>query len=177
MNRIFSWLQNTILLQIVIVCLASFAFFGIQAVNSGNTILLAEVQTQETVRTPEGIYYKGTPDNRDIRNENRVDSSQNRLKSQTQETVRTSEENYYKKTPENRATINDNQVDNAQKRLRDTAGNIRDRLNLNEETPESTKEFLDSAKTKVKEAVEPITGTKRGYYEENSPVTGAKDRR
>lgn len=139
MNRIFSWLQNTILRQFMIVCLAGFAFFGMQALNSDNTILLAEAQTQETVRTPEGIYYKGTPDNRDIRK--------------------------------------DNQVDNAQKQLRDTAENVRERLNLNEATPESTKEFLDSAKTKVKEAVEPITGTRRGYYEENIPGTGANDRR
>lgn len=167
MNRIFSWLQNTILRQIVIVCLAGFAFFGMQALNSGNTILLAEVQTQETVRTPEGIYYKGTPDNR-------VDNSQNRLKSRTQETVRTPEGNYYKQTPENRASRNDNQVENAQNRLKETAKDVREKLNLDEATPESTKEFLDSAKTKVKEAVEPITGTKRGYYEENIPGTGVK---
>lgn len=177
MNRIFSWLQNTILRQIVIVCLAGFAFLGMQAFNSSNPILLAEVQTQETVKTPEGIYYKGTPDNRDIRNDNQVDNAQNRLKSRTQETARTSEGNYYKETPESRAIRNDNQVDNAQKRLRDTSENVREKLNLDEETPEATKEFLDSAKSKVKEAVEPITGTRRGYYEENSPGTGVNDRR
>ncbi|MBD2384989.1 hypothetical protein [Cylindrospermum sp. FACHB-282] len=139
MNRIFAWLQNTILRQFMIVCLVGFAFFGMQALNSSNTILLAEAQIQETVKTPEGIYYKGTPDNR--------------------------------------ATINDNQVENAQNRLKETTKDVRDKLNLDEEIPESTKQFLDSAQTKVEEAVEPITGRRHGYYQENIPQTGTTDRR
>jgi hypothetical protein len=139
MNGIFSWLQNTILRQILVIFLVGFAFFGLQALNPSNTMVLAEVQTQETVKTPEGIYYKGTPDNRAIRN--------------------------------------DNQVENAQKKLKETTENVREKLNLDESTPESTKEFFDSAQTKVEEAVEPITGTRHGYYQENIPEAGTRVKR
>jgi hypothetical protein len=129
MNRIFSSLQNIILRQIIVVFLVGFTFFGFQAFNSSDTILLAEAQVQRTVTTPEGTYYKGTPDNQGIRN--------------------------------------DNQVDNAQKNLKQRADNVREKLNLDQPTPEGTKEFLDSAQTKVEKAVEPLTGTRHGYYQEN----------
>jgi hypothetical protein len=139
MNRIFSWLQNIILRQIVVVFLIGFTFFGIQAFNYGNTMLLADAQVQGTVTTPEGTYYKGTPDNRGIRN--------------------------------------DNQVDNAQKNLKQRADSVRDRLNLDQPTPEGSKEFLDSAQTNVEKAVEPLTGTRHGYYQENIPEAQTKVKR
>lgn len=139
MNRIFSSLQNIILRQIVVVFLIGFTFFGIQAFNYGNTMLLADAQVQGTVTTPEGTYYKSTPDNRGIRN--------------------------------------DNQVDNAQKNLKQRADSVRDRLNLDQPTPEGTKEFLDSAQKKVEKAVEPLTGTRHGYYQENIPEAQTKVKR
>jgi hypothetical protein len=111
-------------------------FFGLQSFNYGQSMLLAQV---DTVKTPEGVYYKGTPDNQGM--------------------VR-----------------NDKQMDNAQKRLKNAGDNIRDRLNLDEETPEATKEFLDSVRNKAEDTVEPITGSKRGYYQENPPQREALER-
>lgn len=116
MNRIFSWLQNVILRQIVLLCLVVLVFFTNQSFNHSNAILLAE-----TVTTSAGIYYKGTPDN---------------------------------------------QIEKAKNKLDEAAEIVREKLNLDEQPPEATKEFLDS----VQERVEPITGTKDGYYQkENLP--------
>ncbi|WP_414550482.1 hypothetical protein [Anabaena sp. CCY 0017] len=127
MKRVFSWLQNILLRQIFIVFLIGVAFFSFQIFNYGNDIAKAD-----TVKTPEGIYYKGTPDyNAPIRN--------------------------------------DRQIDNAQKNLKETAENVREKLNLDEPTPRATKEFLDSVQTQVEDTVEPITGTRHGYYQENRP--------
>jgi hypothetical protein len=85
------------------------------------------------------------------------------------DTVKTPEGIYYKGMPDQGAIRNDQQVNNAQSRLRETANNVREKLNLDEEVPESTKEFLDSTKSRVGEAVEPITGSQRGYYQDNPP--------
>ncbi len=116
MNRIFSWLQNVILRQIVLLCLVVLVFFTNQSFNHSNAILLAE-----TVTTSEGIYYKGTPDN---------------------------------------------QIEKAKNKLDKAAEIVREKLNLDEQPPEATKEFLDS----VQKRVEPITGAKDGYYQkENLP--------
>ncbi|KZL47755.1 MULTISPECIES: hypothetical protein [Cyanophyceae] len=127
MKRVFSWLQNILLRQIFIVFLIGVTFFSFQIFNYGNDIAKAD-----TVKTPEGIYYKGTPDN-------------------------------------NAPIRNDQQVKNAQKNLKETAENVREKLNLDEPTPKATKEFLDSVQTQVEETVEPITGTRHGYYQENRP--------
>ncbi|MBE9053842.1 hypothetical protein IQ243_26265 [Nostocales cyanobacterium LEGE 11386] len=134
MKRVFSWLQNILLRQILIVFLIGSAFFLFQVFNYGNDMLLAKA---DTVKTPEGIYYKGTPNH-------------------------------------NSPIRNDQQVDNAQKSLKETTDNIREKLNLDEPTPKATKDFLESVQNQVEETVEPITGTKRGYYQEKTPETNKR---
>lgn len=54
--------------------------------------------------------------------------------------------------------------------LQAATDNIREKLNLDEEAPESTKEFLDSVQTKVEETVEPITQSEHGYYQYHIPA-------
>ncbi|MDB9373138.1 hypothetical protein [Nodularia sphaerocarpa] len=129
MKRVFSWVKNILLRQIIIVFLIGVAFFSFQLFNYGNDLMLAKA---DTVKTPEGIYYKGTPDN-------------------------------------NALMKNDSPLDNAQKNLKETAENVREKLNLDQPTPKATKEFLDSVQTQVEDTVEPITGTRHGYYQENRP--------
>jgi hypothetical protein len=129
MNNLFNWLQKLILRQVLIIFLVGFTFFGMQAFQSGSSLLVAQA---DTVKTPEGVYYKGTPDT---------------------------------------GIRNDQQVENAQRKLKEATENIREKLNLDQETPEATKEFLESTQRKFEETVEPITGTRRGYYQEN-PATG-----
>ncbi|HLO85972.1 MAG TPA: hypothetical protein VK203_13315 [Nostocaceae cyanobacterium] len=140
MNHFFDWLKKTILRQILVILLVELSFFGVQAFNSNNPMFLAQA---ETVTTPEGVYYKGTPDREQIINGQ----------------IR-----------------NDQQVEKAQRKLKETADNIRERLNLDEETPEATKEFLESTQRKLQETVEPITGTKRGYYQDNLPPNVSPER-
>ncbi|WP_414529841.1 hypothetical protein [Nodularia chucula] len=129
MQRVFSWLQNMLLRQIFIVFLIGFSFFSFEIFNYGNDMLLARV---ETVKSPEGIYYKGTPNEQDLRR-------------------------------------NNSQVDNVQKNLKETTRNVIEKLNLDEPIPQGTKEFLDSVQNQVEETVEPMTGTRRGYYQTNIP--------
>ncbi|WP_414575389.1 hypothetical protein [Anabaena sp. CCY 9402-a] len=122
MNRVISWVQNFLLRQVLVICLIGSTFFVGQSFIYTNAMI-----AQADVKTPEGIYYKGTPDNEGIRN--------------------------------------DTQVRNAQEKLKGTVDNVREKLNLDEETPRATKEFQDTVKRKVGEAVEPITGEERGYYQ------------
>ncbi|WP_041555304.1 hypothetical protein [Nostoc sp. PCC 7524] len=84
--------------------------------------------------------------------------------------VRTPEGTYYKGTPNNEGIRNDTQVRNAQEKLRETADNVREKLNLDEATPKATKDFQKSVQRKAGEAVEPITGTQRGYYQQPETV-------
>jgi hypothetical protein len=80
------------------------------------------------------------------------------------ESVITPEAKYYNAQP----TEKDKQlIDNAKKNLEDIGENIREKLNLDEPLPESTKEFLNSSENKVDEVVNLITRESRGYYEEN----------
>ncbi|MBD2296639.1 hypothetical protein H6G06_24940 [Anabaena sphaerica FACHB-251] len=85
------------------------------------------------------------------------------------ETVTTPEGVYYKGTPDRGAIRNDQQLDNAQRKLKGTADNIKEKLNLDEPIPESTREFLEDVRTNVEKTVEPITGGKSGYYQDNIP--------
>jgi hypothetical protein len=79
-------------------------------------------------------------------------------------TVITPEAKYYNAQP----TEKDKQlIDNAKKKLEDIGENIREKLNLDEPLPESTKEFLNSSENKVDEVVNLITRESKGYYEEN----------
>jgi uncharacterized protein YjbJ (UPF0337 family) len=79
-------------------------------------------QAGETVKSPYGYYYKGTPDEAKIENQT------------------------------------NNNVDTGKNPLQSIADNVREKLNLDEPLPESTKEFLDSTQKRVEKAVEPITG-------------------
>ena len=77
------------------------------------------------------------------------------------DTVKTPEAKYYNAQP----TEKDKQlVDNAKNNLKGIGENVREKLNLDEPLPESTKEFLNSSKNKVDEVVNPITKESRGYY-------------
>ncbi|WP_071191823.1 hypothetical protein [Trichormus sp. NMC-1] len=85
------------------------------------------------------------------------------------ETVKTPEGIYYKGTPDTAKIRNDKPVENAPKILKETAENIKEKLNLDEPVPDATKEFLEDVKTNVEKTVEPITGTRRGFYQETIP--------
>jgi hypothetical protein len=124
MNRLSFWMKN-ILRQTVIVFLIGLTFLGIQTFSDGNAMLVAQA---DTVKTPEGIYYKGTPDESEIRNNQQVDNNRNDIKR--------------------------------------AANNIREKLNLDEPVPQSTKKFLKFTERKVERAVKPITGSPKGYYQE-----------
>lgn len=124
MNRVISWLRNIRISQIVVVFLVGFMFLLGQAFSDVNV-------AQADVKTPEGTYYKGIPDE-----------------------------------------LNNPQVENAGNRLKSAADTIREKLNLDEETPRSTKEFLKSTKNKVEDTVKPLTGEKEGYY--NNPPSSIK---
>ncbi|MCC5609260.1 hypothetical protein LC612_21370 [Nostoc sp. CHAB 5834] len=79
--------------------------------------------------------------------------------------VKTPEGTYYKGVPDGKGEIrNDTQTTKSQNPLKEAADNIREKLNLDEETPRSTKEFLKSTTNKVEETVQPLTKTKEGYY-------------
>ncbi|MBW4424764.1 MAG: hypothetical protein KME50_09995 [Nostoc desertorum CM1-VF14] len=127
MNRVISWLRNIRISQIVVVFLVGFMFLLGQAFSDVSV-------AQADVKTPEGTYYKGIPDE-----------------------------------------LNNPQVENTGNRLKSAADNIREKLNLDEETPRSTKEFLKSTKNKVEETVQPLTETKEGYYR-NPPSKQLRDR-
>jgi hypothetical protein len=85
------------------------------------------------------------------------------------DTVKTPEGIYYKGTPDSGELRNNQGLGNVQKSLKDTADNVREKLNLNEDIPEATKEFIDSTQSKLKEGLEPLTKTQGGYYQENFP--------
>jgi hypothetical protein len=127
MNQVISWLRNIRISQIVVVFLVGFMFLLGQAFSDVNV-------AQADVKTPEGTYYKGIPDE-----------------------------------------LNNPQVENTGNRLKSAADNIREKLNLDEETPRSTKEFLKSTKNKVEETVKPLAGHKEGYYN-NPPSKELRDR-
>lgn len=125
MNRVISWLRNIRISQVLVVFLVGFMFLLGQAFSFANI-------AQADVKTPEGTYYKGVPDQQgEIRN--------------------------------------DTQIRNAQNPLKEAGDNIREKLNLDEETPRATKDFLNSTRNKVGENVQPLTKTEEGYY--RTPAT------
>ncbi|MHC0062846.1 hypothetical protein ACWATR_07945 [Nostoc sp. UIC 10890] len=125
MNRVISWLRNIRISQVLVVFLVGFMFLLGQAFSFANI-------AQADVKTPEGTYYKGVPDQQgEIRN--------------------------------------DTQIRNAQNPLKEAADNIREKLNLDEETPRATKDFLKSTKSNVGEKGQPLTETEEGYY--RTPAT------
>ncbi len=131
MNRVISWLRNIRISQILVVFLVGFM------VLLGQAFSYTDI-AQADVKTPEGTYYKGTPNQQgEIRNDTQINNSQNPLKG--------------------------------------AVDNIREKLNLDEKTPEATKEFLESTKGRVGETVQPLTGDKEGYYQ-NAPSKQLRDR-
>ncbi|RCJ22799.1 hypothetical protein A6770_29530 [Nostoc minutum NIES-26] len=120
MNRVISWFRNIRISQIVLVFLVGFMFLLGQAFSFVHV-------AQADVKTPEGIYYKGIPD------------EGNEVRNDTQR--------------------NDRNI------LKDAGDNIREKLNLDEKTPRSTKEFFDSAKNRVGDKVgDKLYETQEGYY-------------
>ncbi|QSJ15777.1 hypothetical protein JYQ62_28865 [Nostoc sp. UHCC 0702] len=110
--------------QIIVVFLVGFVFLLGQGFSFVNI-------AQADVKTPEGIYYKGTPDDRgEVRN--------------------------------------DTQIRNAENKLKGAVDNVREKLNLDEETPRATKEFFNSGKNRTNE-------DKEGYYQ-NPPSKQLRDR-
>ncbi|MBD2563224.1 MULTISPECIES: hypothetical protein [Nostoc] len=84
--------------------------------------------------------------------------------------VITPEGTYYKGIPDQQGEIrNDTQRTKSQNPLKEAADNIREKLNLDEETPRATKEFLNSTKNKVRENGQALTETEEGYY--RTPAT------
>lgn len=97
-----------------------------------------------TVASPEGIYYKGVPDD---------------------EVHRNLRKNNYPSDTENYNTSSGNIIEEVKEKLKETAETVTEKLNLNEETPRATKEFLNSTEKQVEKTVEPVTGTRSGYYQ------------
>jgi hypothetical protein len=140
MNRVIYFIQNTLLRQVFTVLLIGFAFLTMQ-IAGYNTIQPAFA---ETVTSPEGVYYKGVPDDDVHRNINK---------------------NNYGSDTQNYKTDSGNIIEGAKNKLQETAETVKEKLNLDEETPRATKEFLRSTESKVEKAVEPVTGTRSGYYQ------------
>lgn len=61
----------------------------------------------------------------------------------------------------------DNLIDRAQDKLEDISDNVREKLNLDQPVPDSTKRFLRNTQEKFEDTVEPITGKEKGFYQEN----------
>ncbi len=90
--------------------------------------------------------------------------------------VKTPEGTYYKGIPDGQGEIRkDTQTTKSQNPLKEAADTIREKLNLDEDTPKATKEFLNSTKNQVEETVKPLTGEKEGYYN-NPPSKQLRDR-
>lgn len=106
-----------------------------------------ENSSGENVLTPEGAYYKGTPD----------DSIHNRLNNQNDKSVFDASQ-ATRNNPQNKVAKSENPIEEA-------IETVREKLNLDEKLPRSTKEFLKETEEAVEETVEPITGTRKGYYQ------------
>jgi hypothetical protein len=108
--------------------------------NQAKSKLQGSGSNSGTVTSPEGVYYKGVPDD-DIHRGLREQSYDNAIND------------------------NSNSGGNIIEKLKETAETVTEKLNLNEETPRATKEFLRSTEKEVGKAVEPVTGTRSGYYQ------------
>ncbi|MFH7025982.1 MAG: DUF6658 family protein [Heteroscytonema crispum UTEX LB 1556] len=129
MNRVISLVKNLRVRRILTVFLAGMMFFVMQAFGYGHSI---QALADNTVKTPEGIYYKGIPD---------TDIDKNVVRDGKQIT------------------------ENAKSGLKGAVENIKEKLNLDEPVPQSTKDFLNSTEKRVENAVKPITGEDKGYYQ------------
>ncbi|RCJ23196.1 hypothetical protein A6S26_01170 [Nostoc sp. ATCC 43529] len=90
--------------------------------------------------------------------------------------VITPEGTYYKGVPDGQGDIrNDNQTRSVQNKFKNTVDNVREKLNLDEETPRATREFFDSTKNKAADKTNRLQRDTQGYYQypPNTPVRGA----
>lgn len=170
--------------KVLTVVFAVSMFLGIQAFGNSNGF---QASADDTVISPQGIYYKGTPDESLVKKGNTaVDTAKSKLKqsadnargaakdfanytqkgiknapNSTGETVISPQGIYYKGTPDEAKLGNQasNYAD-SKNPLKSFAENIKEKLNLDEPLPESTKEFLGSTEKRVEKALAPITGTK-----------------
>ncbi|MEH2205668.1 MAG: hypothetical protein V7K53_16570 [Nostoc sp.] len=82
--------------------------------------------------------------------------------------VKTPEGTYYKGAPNEQGEIrNDTQINNTQKSqnpIKSAVDNIRDKLNLDEKTPEATKEFFDPTTNRAGDETSSFTKTREGTY-------------
>jgi hypothetical protein len=197
MKNVISFFSTSLLRQVLTIFLATFTFLAAPVFS--NSMLVASA---ETVLSPEGVYYKGTPDgslgkNDQNNNKSVFDASeatknnpQNRVDQRREnsygETVLSPEGAYYKGIPNDsthnrlndqnnksvfdasEATKNNRQNKVEQKSenpFKEAVETVREKLNLDEDLPRSTKEFLKDTEERVEETVEPITGTSKGYYQ------------
>ncbi|MEH2056300.1 MAG: hypothetical protein V7K97_09085 [Nostoc sp.] len=83
--------------------------------------------------------------------------------------VKIPEGTYYKRTQNEQGEIrNDTQIKNTANPLKGAVDNIREKLNLDEKTPEATKEFFDPAKNTGKDKAFSSNGKREGYYHKPS---------
>lgn len=124
--------------QIIVVFLVGFTFLLGQGFSCVSV-------AQADVTTPEGIYYKGTPD----------DWGQNRNQ------------------PDQRQKLNESQRSGSNP-LKDAAKAVGDKLNLNEETPRSTREFFDSGRNQATK--DSTVRTPEGIYYKGTPDDWGQNR-
>ncbi|MBC1235989.1 hypothetical protein [Nostoc sp. 2RC] len=87
--------------------------------------------------------------------------------------VVTPEGTYYKGIPDNRGELrNDTQIRNAQNNLKGAVDNVRQKLNLDEQTPRATREFFDGTKNRAADKTNRLERDTEGYYQypPNTPV-------
>ncbi|MHC5737734.1 hypothetical protein [Nostoc sp.] len=91
--------------------------------------------------------------------------------------VKTPEGTYYKGVPDGQSEIrNDTQIRDGQNSLKGAVNNIREKLNLDEKTPEATKEFFDPAKNITGKKASSSNADREGYYQ-NPSSKQLRDRR
>jgi hypothetical protein len=152
MVRVFSWIQNAIVRRIMVVLILGLAFLGMQSFGYSNGMLAQA----DTVKTPEGIYYKGTPDNvgNTSNDKNLLNKAIDTLKPTSGDNVRrnfnddqgySGDRGYYDNTankgkigetvitPEGtyyKGTPDNNPIENSKNTLKEGIDNIRQKLNL-----------------------------------------------
>jgi hypothetical protein len=169
MKNVISFFQTLLLRQVFTIFLVTFTF--IAAPVFSNSMLVANA---ETVLSPEGVYYKGTPDGSlrksDENNNKSVFDASEATKNNPQNRV---DERRGNSLGENIVSPEEATKNNSQNRVQEKSENpiqeaietVREKLNLDEDLPRSTKEFLKETEETVEETVEPITGTRKGYYQ------------
>ncbi|MDF5731881.1 MAG: hypothetical protein PUP92_28720 [Rhizonema sp. PD38] len=171
--KVISLLKNLSVRQILTVFIVGLTVFVMPAFG-GNAL---QAQADNTVESPQGIYYKGTPDGGEVRSDSTNNEIFHKTKANLKSTVDSVKENLktdklktpeatkYKAEPGKVSLNHENKpVEEAKNGIEKLAETITEKLNLNEEPPRSTKEFLNETEKNVEKAVKPVTGTRKGYY-------------